>query len=75
MSQIRRYSWAEPTERLELEIQPDTLSTHRCVGGKGVDKDIIERDILGTDEEVGPAGRVELGDTLNRHASSVVSYK
>lgn len=47
-------------------------TTHRCVGGKGVDKDIIERDILGTDEEVGPAGGVELGDTLDRHAGSVV---
>jgi hypothetical protein len=49
--------------------------TYRYVGGIGVDEDIIERDILGTDEEVGPAGGVELGDTLNRYTGSVVSHK
>lgn len=51
------------------------FTTHRCVSGKRVYKDIVERDVLGADEEVGPTGRVELGDTLNGHTGSVVSHK
>lgn len=29
--------------------------THRCVGGVSIDEYIVERDVLGLHEEVGPA--------------------
>jgi len=50
-------------------------STYRCIGGKGIDENIIERDILGANEEVGPAGRVELSDTFDTDTSGIIGQE
>ena len=46
--------------------------THRSVGRECSDENIVEDDILGVDEEVGPARRVQLSNSLDRYAGSVV---
>ena len=49
--------------------------TYRCIGRVGVDEDIIERNIVSANEEVGPARRVELSDTLHADSGGVISQE
>jgi hypothetical protein len=37
-----------------------------------MNENVVERDVFGADEEVGPAGRVELSDSFDRDAGGVL---
>lgn len=51
------------------------METYRCISRIGMDENVVERDVFGADEEVGPAGRVELRNPFDRDPGGVLSHE